>query len=75
MEKSYIKYLGIIIDSTLTWKQHIFCVSNKISRALGVKCKLRSFLNQKMLINLYYSIFYFHIVYSIQTWGNAGVLN
>ena len=35
-------------------------------------CKLRSFLNQKMLINLYYSIFYSHIVYSIQTWGNAG---
>ena len=72
MEKSYIKYLGIIIDSTLTWKQHIFCVSNKISRALGVMCKLRSFLNQKMLINLYYSIFYSHIAYSIQTWGNAG---
>ena len=72
MEKSYIKYLGIIIDSTLTWKQHIFCVFNKISRALGVMCKLRSFLNQKMLINLYYSIFYSHIVYSIQTWGNAG---
>ena len=36
-------------------------------------CKLRTFLNQKMLINLYYSTFYSHIVYSIQTWGNAGV--
>ena len=72
-EKSYIKYLGIIIDSTLTWKQHIFCISNKISRALGGMCKLRTFLNQIMLINLYHSIFYSHIVYSIQIWGNAGV--
>ena len=29
-------------------------------------------LNQNMLINLYYSLIYSHIVYCIQAWGNAG---
>ena len=30
-------------------------------------------LNQTMLINLYYSLIYSHIVYCIQAWGNAGL--
>ena len=36
-------------------------------------CKLKKILNQTMLINLYYSLIYSHIVYCIQAWGNAGV--
>ena len=63
MVKSYIKYLGIIMDSTLTWKQHIFCISNKISRALCVMCKLRTFLNQKMLINLYIILYFILVLF------------
>ena len=66
MEKSYIKYLGIIIDSTY----FVFPIKS-LELFLGVMCKLRTFLNQKILINLYYGIFYYHLVYSIQTWGNA----
>ena len=43
-EKSHIKYLGIIIDSSLTWKQHLFSISIKISRSIGIMCKLKKFL-------------------------------
>ena len=70
-EKSYIKYFGIIIDSSLTWKQHIFNISIKISRSIGILCKVKKILNQTML-SLYYSLIYSHIVYCIQAWGNAG---
>ena len=34
--------------------------------------KRKKILNQTMLINLYYSLIYSHIVYCIQSWGNAG---
>ena len=71
-EKSHIKYLGIIIDSSLIWKQHLYNISIKISRSIGILCKLKNILNQNMLINLYYSLIYSHIVYCIQAWGNAG---
>ena len=37
-QKTHIKYLGVIIDSTLSWKQQ------KISRAIGIMYKLSSFL-------------------------------
>ena len=72
-ENSDIKYLGIIIDSSLTWKQYLFNISIKISRSTGILCKLKKILNQNMLINLYYSLIYSHIVYCIQARGkNAG---
>ena len=35
-QKTHLKYLGIIIDSTLSWKQQIKNISCKISRAIGV---------------------------------------
>ena len=34
--KDYVKYLGVLIDSKLTWKQHISFISSKISKALGI---------------------------------------
>ena len=34
--KDYVKYLGILIDSNLTWKQHLLFISSKISKSLGI---------------------------------------
>ena len=34
--------------------------------------KLSPFLKSTMLINVYYSLIYSHIVYGIQVWGSAG---
>ena len=33
--KDYVKFLGILIDKHLTWKQHIECNSSKISKLIG----------------------------------------
>ena len=38
-QKKNIKYLGVIIDSTLTWKQQIKNILCKISRAIGIMYK------------------------------------
>ena len=70
-EKDHIKYLGIIIDSCLNWKQHILIISRKFSRCICILCKLRPFLNTNNLKNLYYSLLYSHLVYAIQVWGSA----
>ena len=39
-QKTHLKYLGIIIDPTLSWKQQIKNISCKISRAIGIMYKL-----------------------------------
>ena len=38
-----INYLGILIDSKLLFRDHIHKVENKLSRAVGILCKLKNF--------------------------------
>ena len=71
IQKNHIKYLGVIVDCHLNWKEHILNVSKKIGRSIGIMYKLKKFMNTKMLKNIYYSLIYSHIVYGIQTWGSA----
>ena len=71
VEKECIKYLGVLIDSTLSWKHHISNVSKKVSRSLGVMYKLRSFLPLSVMKSVYYSLIYSHIIYAIEVWGST----
>ena len=70
-EKDHIKYLGVIIDSHLNWKKQILSITKKMSRCIGIMCKLRHFVTRKMLKNIYYSLLYPHLVYAIEVWGSA----
>ena len=70
-EEQYVKYLGILIDSKLTFKFHIDELNKKISRAIGVLYKLRPHVTQKILSNVYYAIIYPFLLYGILIWGNA----
>ena len=65
-----IKYLGITIDTRLNFEEHIGVVAKKISRSLGVRCKLRNVLPPKALLVLYYSMIHPHLLYGITIWGN-----
>ena len=68
LERKCIKYLGVIIDSTLSWKEHL---SKKLSRTIGIMYKLRPFVNVQIMKNIYYALFYSHVIYGIQVWGTA----
>ena len=72
LEKDHVKYLGVIIDSTLTWKNHIDNVSSKISKSIGLLYKIRHFVNMDIMRILYYSLVYPHLLYAIEVWGSAG---
>jgi hypothetical protein len=70
-EVQQVKYLGILIDSQLTFKYHIDELNKKISRAIGVLYKLRPFVTSKILSNVYYAIVYPFLLYGIVIWGNT----
>ena len=65
------KYLGVLINSTLSWKYQITNISKKISRSIGIMYKLRPFLPSNAMKNVYYSLIYSHIIYAIEVWGSA----
>ena len=40
-QKDHIKYLGVLMDEHLSWKNQINSVSKKISRGVGILSKLK----------------------------------
>ena len=57
--KYYVKYLGVLIDSTLPWKQHILFISSKISNFLVIisSLRLRHFVPIDTLLSKHISVF------------------
>ena len=70
-ESLKVKYLGIILDSRLTWKIHIDELCKKLSRTVGMFFKIRYQCNKKVLRSLYYSLFESHLSYGLPVWGSA----
>ena len=70
-QKDHVKYLGVLMDEHLNWKKQIANVTKKISRGIGILAKLRSYLDPKILRNIYYSIVYSHLSYGVEAWGSA----
>ena len=70
-QKTYIKYLGILIDSNLTWKYHISYITSKISKTIGVIARLRHFVPTSTLLTLYRSLLSPYLLYGVTVWGQA----
>ena len=65
------KILGVVVDSNLSWKEHISYITGKIARGIGVITKARKYLNKDSLLILYYSFIYPHLIYCNHVWGAA----
>ena len=74
-ESEYIKYLGIMVGSTLSWNIHIDKISKTISRATGLLYKIKPFVNNNILKMLYYSLVYLHLNYVTEVWGSAAPIH
>ena len=69
------KFLGVIIDKKLTWKDHINYVAGKVSRAIGMILKAKKYLRKEALLTLYYSFVYPYLTYCNHIWGATYVSN
>ena len=61
--------LGLIVDSTLSWKPHVTELSKTLANSVGIFFKIRHYLTLETLKLLYYSLFYCFISYCISVWG------
>ena len=64
------KFLGIVIDQHLTWKNHIDYITKKILRITGLLCRIRFYVNQTHLKMLYNSLIYPYLHYGNIVWAN-----
>ena len=72
-ERTCTKYLGVLIDKHLLFKDHIKILKQKLNKANGILGKLRHHLPSDILKTVYYSLFDTHLRYSCQVWGQTTV--
>ena len=66
---SSVRFLGLIIDEGLTWKEHIDSVSKNIIKSSGLIAKRHA--NKNSLKLIYYALVYPYLTYGNQVWGNT----
>ena len=70
--KSNVKYLGVQVDSQLSWKEHITVALSKISGGVGMLKYSKKFLSLEAVQKMYLGIVDPHIRYRCLVWGCAG---
>ena len=69
------KYLGVIIDSNLTWRNHIDYIYNKIIKFVGIFfCRIRHNLYFEMVKMCYFASVHSHLIYGIEIYGNTYII-
>jgi hypothetical protein len=65
------RFLGIALDSTLTWKQQIEHVLAKMSSACYALRNIKYVVSQEMLRMVYFANVQSVMSYGIMLWGNS----
>lgn len=64
-------FLGVKLDSKLSWIHHIQGIKTKIAKNIGILCKARKVFQMSTLLTLYYCFIYPYVSYCIEVWGTA----
>ena len=62
-------FLGLTINETVTWKDHIENIANRISKTLGILSRLKHTLPHKILKMIYTSLILPRLHYCNLAWG------
>ena len=64
-----VKYLGVKIDTNLTWQHHVNDLSIKLNRANALLFKIRKYVSFKILKSTYFAIFDTYLSYCFLAWS------
>ena len=64
-----IKYLGVKIDTNLTWQHHVNDLYIKLNRANVLLFKIRKYVSPKTLRSIYFAVFNSHLSYCCLVWA------
>ena len=69
--KTYAKYLGVYMDTKLTWEYHIDHIKSKLIKGNAIIARLRHFVPEKVIRNIYNSYIQPHLSYGALAWGGC----
>jgi hypothetical protein len=70
-----VKFLGLTLDNSLTWKKHIEAIVPKLSAATFAMTVVQPFLSLDSLKLIYYLYLHSILTYGIIFWGNTPLSN
>ena len=66
-----IKFLGVLINDTLTWEDHKRLIHTKISKSIGLLYKCYNIMTDNDCINMYKTFIEPYFTYAIEAWGHS----
>ena len=72
-EVTVTKFLGVLIDNKLQWKEQIDSVCSKVSKNLSIIYRVRHILDTNSLFTLYCTLILPYLNYASEIWGNTYV--
>ena len=63
-----VKYLGVKIDTNVTWQHHFNDLFIKLNRANALVFKMRKYVSPKILRSIYFAIFDSYLSYCCLVW-------
>ena len=68
---SSIKFLGVMLDEHLSWKDHIKMVENKLAKNLRLLYCVNQYLNESSLKTVYFSYIHSYLNYANIAWAST----
>jgi hypothetical protein len=65
------KFLGLLVDSTLSWKPHIDQVLHNLSIVCCALRSIKPYMSQEVMKMVYHAYFHSTMLYGIIFWGNS----
>ena len=69
------KLLGLTIDNTLSWKEHIFDLTSRLNKSCYAIRVIKPFTTLYALKTVYFSYFHSVMSYGVIFWGNSHLSN
>ena len=69
--ETFYKFLGVLLDPELTFKEHINRVLTKLSSATYAVSNSQKVLPRKVVLGVYRALFESHMLYCCAVWGSA----
>ena len=66
-----IKFLGVLLDENITWKNHIRTVEKKLAKNIGLLYRAKWLLDESSLKTIYFSYIHSYLNYANIAWGST----
>jgi len=72
---THSRFLGVIIDERLSFKQHTDKLCKKLSQTVGMLNRVSNLIPTSAKLNIYFSLIFSRVSYAVVSWGGCSVVD